>query len=236
MQRIIFIILLLLSSQIINAQKAGSTLPDSVVTKSSVNDYFLVSEIDDATFKRMQKGGSYPKGCSVKRSDLRYLKVLHRNFNGEIQVGELVCNRTIAHDMLDIFRELFDAGYQIERMMLIDEYGADDEASMRANNTSCFCYRVIKGSTKLSKHSQGLAIDINPLQNPCVKYRDGHFRSIQPDTNEARKYVKRNNQKHIITTNDLCYRLFRQHGFIWGGAWKNTKDYQHFEVARILDN
>ena len=35
--------------------------------------------------------------------------------------------------------------------------------------------------------------------------------------------------KYKITQGDLCYRLFKQHGFRWGGEWKTMKDYQHFE-------
>lgn len=195
------------------------------------DDGFMISNIDDATFGRMQRGGSYPKECTVKRNDLRYLKVLYVDFNGKTEVGEIVCNKAIAQDLIDIFRELYKQKYPICHIALIDEYGADDETSMRANNTSCFCYRTIKGSSKLSKHSLGMAIDINPLQNPCVRYtKNGKLRRIEPDTEEARKYIKRATMKaHVITSEDLCYKLFLQHGFRWGGAWRTVKDYQHFE-------
>ena len=113
-------------------------------------------------------------------------------------------------------------------MRLIDEYDADDERSMQANNTSCFNFRAIAGSTKLSKHSQGLAIDINPLYNPCVKQRKDGRTVVQPAT--GRKYANRNKRwPYMIVKDDLCYRLFIEHGFKWGGSWRTTKDYQHFE-------
>ena len=113
-------------------------------------------------------------------------------------------------------------------MQLIDDYDGDDERSMQANNTSCFNFRAIAGSTKLSKHSKGLAIDINPLYNPCVKQRKDGRTLVQPST--GRKYANRNKRwPYMIVKDDLCYRLFIEHGFKWGGSWRTTKDYQHFE-------
>lgn len=196
-----------------------------------MDNLFKVVEISDAVFARMQKGGSYPKSCTVKRSDLRYLQLLHYNYNGQIVCGEMVCNKAIANDVKEAFKELFQAKYQIERMRLIDDYNANDDKSMRANNTSSFCYRTVAGSKTLSLHAHGMAIDINPLHNPMVKRNSaGNITKIQPDTDTARKYANRNSKlPHIIDHNDLCYKVFIKHGFSWGGAWKRSKDYQHFE-------
>ena len=183
---------------------------------------FSVTTLSDSVFVRMQ-GKSFPEGCTVSRDDLRYVQVLHYDAKGQVHRGELVCNKAIAQDLLYIFKALYQARYPIECMQLIDDFGADDERSMRANNTSCFCYRVVAGSTKLSKHAQGLAIDINPLYNPYVKGR-----KVQPAT--GRKYADRT-QKHpyTIVRGDLLWRLFTERGFQWGGAWRSLKDYQHFE-------
>jgi hypothetical protein len=183
---------------------------------------FTVDTLTDEVFLRMQ-GKSFPAGCTVKRADLRYLTIQHYDFQGQAHTGELVCNRLIANDLVDIFRELYKAHYPIERMRLIDDYDADDERSMRDNNTSCFCFRVISGSQKLSNHALGLAIDINPLYNP---YQRGN--KVQPSN--ALKYCNRKCKfPYKITRGDLCYRLFKAHGFRWGGDWKSPKDYQHFE-------
>ena len=188
---------------------------------------FTVDTLSEAVFQRML-GRSFPEGCTVSRSDLRYLRVLHYDQNGEVHQGELVCNKAIADDLTDIFRQLYNARYPIERMRLIDDYDADDERSMQANNTSCFCYRVVEGSTKLSKHARGMAIDINPLYNPCVRTRRDGSRLVQPATGD--KYTHRMRSfPYKITTSDLAYRLFREHGFAWGGNWRTLKDYQHFE-------
>ena len=156
------------------------------------------------------------------------LTVSHIDFQGRTQQGVIVCNKTISSDLRAIFSALYQARYPIERIRPISDYQDDDERSMRANNTSCYCYRAIAGSTKLSKHARGLAIDINPLYNPCVKRcKDGTL-LVQPST--GRPYVdRRRTFKYKITPDDLCYRLFIQHGFRWGGSWRSLKDYQHFE-------
>lgn len=172
-------------------------------------------------------GVSYKKGCPVKRKELRYMKVLHITTDGSTRTGELICNEKIAQDLLEIFRKLYEAKYVIERIELIDNYDASDDRSMEANNTSCFNFRSVTGNSKvISKHGYGMAIDINPLYNPYVK---GNI--VEP--NSGRKYAlnrsKRTDIPMKIDSNDLCYKLFIQHGFTWGGAWKSRKDYQHFE-------
>ena len=188
---------------------------------------FSVDTLSNEVFLRMQ-GKSYPEGCSVRRSELRYLQVKHYDAEGKMHKGELVCHKLIANDLLEIFQKLYEAHYPIERMTLIDDYDADDERSMTANNTSCFCFRKIAGSSRLSKHSLGMAIDINPLQNPCVKKRKDGSLFIQPKA--GRKFSNRNGKyPYKITKGDLCYRLFIEHGFSWGGNWRSSKDYQHFE-------
>lgn len=170
----------------------------------------------------------------MKRSQLCYLKMLHRNAKGQTQLGEMVVNRAIAGKVLRIFRKLYDSGYRIERMVLIDDYDADDQASMRANNTSCFNFRFMTGSrTRVSKHGQGLAIDINALYNPYVRKNSNGTWTIEPK--EGRPYAfNRDRRKDIpykIDRNDLAYKLFIEAGFTWGGAWRRSKDYQHFEIS-----
>lgn len=188
---------------------------------------FTSVEIPDSIWHRMQ-GRSYPQGCEVPKSDLRYLELSYVDFEGHEHLGQMVCNRHIADNLLYIFRRLYEARYPIASMRLIDDYGADDARSMAANNTSCFCYRRVAGSTALSKHSRGMAVDVNPLYNPCVYVSSG--RVLPP---EGRDYAHgRDRRKDIpgkIDATDLCYRLFVSRGFRWGGAWRSLKDYQHFE-------
>lgn len=189
-------------------------------------DFFYDTEITPHIKKRIHKL-SYKEDCTVPYSDLRYLNVLYVDFHHTVQTGEIICNKTIAHDLLEIFYELYQAGYQIDKIRLIDDYLADDDLSCLDNNTSCFNYRNIYGSDTLSLHALGLAIDINPFYNPYITYPNGTIR-ISPPGSEA--YADRNADfPHKIDENDLCYQLFIGHGFTWGGHWKTIKDYQHFQ-------
>ena len=187
---------------------------------------FSQQEIPESVFVRM-RGKSFKAECSTPRSDLRYLRVLHYNKEGKVLEGELVCHKLIAEDLLYIFRKLYEAKYPIERMVLVDEYDADDEASMRANNTSSFNFRRVAGGRTLSLHSRGMAIDINPRYNPYVRWRKGK-RLVSPVNGTA--YADRSKDfPYKIVKGDLCYRLFKERGFTWGGDWKNSIDYQQFE-------
>ena len=187
---------------------------------------FYYEPLSDEIIGRIY-GISYKTDCPVPYEELRYVHILHINFENEVTEGELICNRDIAQDMVEIFYELFLQNYQIERVKLVDEYQADDKLSMIDNNTSCFNYRTVEGTNSISKHGLGLAIDINPFYNPYVTKNNDGTNYVSPPGSEI--YVDRTQDfPHKITENDLCYQLFTEHGFLWGGHWKYTKDYQHF--------
>lgn len=206
--------------------KAGEVVPHAVVHRTGEDVWFTINTIDDTTFSRM-KGRSYKAECTIPRSELRYLTLLHYTLDGQIRRGELVCNRVIANDLIQIFRQLFKARYPIERMVLVDEYGADDERSMEDNNSSAFNYRPTPTGRTLSAHSRGMAIDINPLYNPYIKHRDNGT-LIAPKA--GAEYTDRNKKfPYKLHSNDLCVKLFLARGFEWGGDYKSIKDYQHFE-------
>ncbi|MCQ2095327.1 MAG: M15 family metallopeptidase [Bacteroidaceae bacterium] len=174
-------------------------------------DGFAIEPIHDELFERI-KGKSFKKDCTTSRDSLRYIRLLHYDFNGIVRNGEMICNHRIANDIVEIFHQLYKARYPIERVVLVDDFNADDEASMAANNTSCFNFRYVAGTRIVSRHGLGLAVDINPKYNPHVKSASQAAPS-----------------QYRIDHNDLCYKLFIQHGFKWGGDWKHSKDYQHFE-------
>ena len=192
---------------------------DSVVAPAPV---FTASAIPPSVEKRMH-GVSYPEGAGIRLEDLRYLRLSYVDFDGKEQVGELVCNKAIADDLLSIFKALHAARYPIRSIRLIDDFGGKDEASMEADNTSCFNYRRIAGMKRLSKHALGLAVDVNPLENPYVRPSGAKPAGSAPYADRTKAFP------HKIDRNDLCYKLFREHGFAWGGAWRSVKDYQHFE-------
>ena len=188
---------------------------------------FSISEISDEIFARI-KGKSFKDDCTLPRDDLRYLHVLHKDKDGNVHEGEMIVNKHIAQDVLDILRTLYENNYPIERMKLVDEYNADDELSMEDNNSSSFNFRFISHTTRVSKHGLGLAVDINTLYNPYTKVVDGE-RIVEPVTGEP--YLDREASfDYKIEKDDLCYKLFIEHGFEWGGEWTDRKDYQHFEM------
>lgn len=172
-------------------------------------------------------GLSYKEDCTVPYEDLNYVGVLYKNFDGETAHGEIICNKQIAEDLVEIFYELYQNEYPIEKIQLIDDFNADDDLSCAENNTSSFNYRVVDGTTKLSKHALGMAIDINPFCNPYVTYPNGVER-ISPAGSEP--YADRDaDLPYMIQKGDLLYNLFIERGFTWGGEWKTLKDYQHFQ-------
>lgn len=187
---------------------------------------FFYEPLSDEIIRRIQ-GISYHENPNISYDDLCYLSVLYCDFENQTQTGEIICNRLIAQDLLEIFKALYDASYQIEKIRLIDEYQADDDLSCADNNTSCFNYRVVAGSDTLSKHALGMAIDINPFYNPYITYPNGNKR-ISPAGSELYE-DREGGYDHMILKDDLCYRLFTEHGFTWGGEWKSIKDYQHFQ-------
>lgn len=190
-------------------------------------EQFFIQQIDDELYEKIYEK-SYKETCEVPLHDLNYLHVLHKGFDGETKEGEIICHKAIAQTLLQIFKELYDASYPIEKIQLVDEYDADDETSMRANNSSCFNFRFISFTKIISKHGKGLAIDINPLYNPYIKYVNGKL-NIEPAT--AEEYTDRTkNFPYKIDENDLCYKIFTKYGFEWGGSWESCKDYQHFEL------
>lgn len=204
----------------------GDVVPQEVLDTMNIDRYFTISEIPDTIFEFMQ-GRSYKEDCIIPRSDLRYLIILHRNMDGQSVVGELVVNKEISADILDIMRELYELNYPIEQVRLVDYYEGDDELSMAANNSSAFNWRTQTGSSaKISKHATGMAIDINPLYNPYYRF---------PYVNETVSpggdlYMDRMwDFPFKIDEDDDCYRIFTEHGFKWGGSWNSLRDYQHFE-------
>lgn len=207
---------------------AGTVIDPEDIEGGTLDNYFVSYLIDDDVFNRIY-GLSYKEDCTIPLEELRYLKVLHYGYDQQIHVGELMVNTGLAEDFLEIFKVLYENQYEIEKMLLVDDFGADDNWSIENNNTSAFNYRVstLDGVT-LSNHAFGCAIDINPLHNPYVNYYDW---GMDTYFDESIPYMYREDTTlaHMIDHDDLCYQLFIDHGFTWGGDWENPKDYQHFE-------
>lgn len=208
-----------------DSNKSSST---KNIDSKDISTSFYVSEISDDIFNKMYNK-SYKSDCIIPRKDLRYLHVLHKTINDQSKEGELIVNYHIANIALNIFKELYNNNYPIEKIELIDNYDADDNKSMTANNSSCFNYRVVSNSKTLSKHAYGLAIDINPLYNPYVT-KSNQILKVEPSI--GKEYADRTkNFNYKIEPNDICVKTFKKYGFEWAGEWSYPKDYQHFEIT-----
>jgi len=154
---------------------------------------------------------------------LTYLTITHVDFHGVDRLGHLIVADAIGDEVLEIFREIYEARFPIYRMRLIDFYGADDYLSMAENNSHAFNFRYIAGTRTISRHGLGRAIDINPIQNPYI--RGG---TIWPYAGRAyldRSYIR----PGMVIRGDVVYRAFTSRGWIWGGNWTSPRDYHHFE-------
>lgn len=208
---------------------AGEVAITGMVSSELTEKLFYSTNIDDTLLSRIN-GVSYMPNEYMDITELRYLKMLCYGIDGNTYVGEMIVNEKIADTVLEIFKTLYENQYPIERMVLVDNYQADDESSMSANNTSAFNFRQISGSSKLSNHSYGMAIDINPMYNPYVKTASDGSIICQPEN--GRDYIDRAQEfPYKIDENDLAYKLFTEAGFTWGGNWNSVKDYQHFEMC-----
>jgi len=154
---------------------------------------------------------------------LAYLTITHVDFYGYSRHGHIIVAASIADEVLDIFREIYDYGFPIAGMRLIDYYDALDYYSMADNNSVGFNYRYIAGTTTLSRHAWGMAIDINPIQNPFI--RGDVILPVAGRYYLDRSYVR----PGMIVPGDVVYRAFTSRGWIWGGHWRVPIDYHHFE-------
>ena len=181
-----------------------------------------VAEIGAEVAARMT--ASWRPGCPVPLEDLRYVTVEHLDGEGGVRLGELVVHADVADGLVGVFAALFEARYPIRSMRLVDEYGADDNASMAADNTSAFNCRAITGGTAWSEHAYGRAIDVNPVENPYVLGRH-----VAPPA--GRDFVSRPDLPGVIHDDDAVVRAFAAAGWSWGGDWSSPIDYQHFSVS-----
>ena len=170
----------------------------------------------DITFEEATAGLNFP--VEVKKK-LTLINVLYFGFDEKIHKGQVVIHKQLSAEIKEIFDELFAKRFPIEKVIPIVKYNWDDESSMRDNNSSAFNYRFISGTEKLSNHSFGSAIDINPFQNPYIVGK-----KIMP---EGSQYIK--TIKGTILPESIVVKAFKKRGWKWGGDWETRKDYQHFE-------
>jgi D-alanyl-D-alanine carboxypeptidase len=169
-------------------------------------------------------GASWRPGCPVGPAGLRRLTVSYVGFDGDVHRGTLVVNRAVTRDVTEVFRRLYAARFPIRRMQPVARYGGSDTRSMAADNTSAFnCrYAVAPGPRRWSVHAYGEAVDVNTVENP---YLEGG-RVLPP---AGRAYVERAPyRKGMAVPGGVLVRAFASVGWLWGGRWAGSPDWQHF--------
>ncbi len=168
--------------------------------------------------------------CPVHHSRLRLLEVEYMSFGGDVKDdGRIIVLDVIADNVHKIFQELREVGFPLCQIKTIDEFGGNDELSMEENNSSAFNCRRIKNSSLFSIHAYGLAIDINPVQNPYISSLSGEL-VIEPK--KGRDYADRSKNSPGMINEEIVGIFRKNQIFGWGGSWQSIKDWHHFEVPR----
>jgi hypothetical protein len=167
---------------------------------------------------------SWHSGCPVAPSALRRVRLSYWSFDGQARTGTLIVNESAVGDVVVVFRRLYGARFPLRRMRSIDAYGGNDERSLAADNTAAFNCRYVvgPGPRRWSQHAYGLAIDVNPVENPYLEGGRVHPRS-------GRAYLNRSKLRPgMAVRGGVLVRAFAAVGWQWGGRWAGTPDYQHF--------
>jgi len=182
--------------------------------KSSKSELIIIDS--DYTLEEALKGITIP---STVIDELEIVSVSYYSFDGLLHRGQIIVNKKVADDIKDIFNVIRETKFPVEKVVPMAEYNWSDEQSMLDNNTSSFNYRFLSGAKILSMHASGLAIDINPIQNPYIK--NG---SNSPSGSNYKL-----DAKGTICPDSEIVKAFKAKGWSWGGDWKSLKDYQHFQ-------
>ena len=170
---------------------------------------------------------SWHRGCPVAPAQLRRLRLRYWGFDRQAHLGTLVVNARAVTPLVRVFARLYSARFPIRRMRPIDAYGGSDERSLNVDNTAAFnCRRAVaSGPKRWSVHAYGLAIDVNPVENPYVEGGRVHPRA-------GRAYLNRSRiRRGMAVRGRLLVRSFASVGWRWGGRWTGTPDYQHFSAT-----
>jgi D-alanyl-D-alanine carboxypeptidase len=176
----------------------------------------------------MLDAGSWKPGCPVAVSELRILTLTYWGFDGSVHTGRLMVHVSAARPVAHAMRRLFQAHFPIRRMQLVEAWGASDERSMAADNTSAFNARQVPGFPGVwSEHAKGTAIDINPLENPMIRWGE-----VSPP--KGARFVNRSLRlPGMVHADDVVVCAFEEVGWKWGGDYHSLKDYQHFSATGL---
>jgi len=182
------------------------------------------ARLDDETVGRT----TWDELCPVAPMDLSYVTVSFWGFDGEHHMGELIVASGQADGVVGVFERLHAIRFPIEEMRIVTPLDVVARRTGDGNNTASYVCRAVTGGTRFSEHATGLAVDINPFQNP---YRKGNV--VIPALASA--YLDRENIRPGMIVRgdpmgDEVIAAFAEIGWEWGGDWTTLKDYQHFSL------
>lgn len=184
------------------------------IYKEAINDFPLMTQAQVTASLREKE---VPEEILAT---MRVVNIVHRGFDGELHPGQLVVHQDAEKSTIEIFKVLEDRDFPITSVRLVNLYDWSDKLSVKMNNSSGFNWRLVGGSDEVSDHAFGSAIDINPWLNPWVK---GGTVNDRYDVNRG----------GTITADSDIVKVFKKHGWAWGGDWKRSKDWQHFYRPEI---
>jgi hypothetical protein len=197
------------------------TLPDTVPQLRGDGFRSVVEPVPAHVLAR----STWQPGCPVAAADLAYVQLAFWGFDDQRHTGELLVHRSVAEDLVSVFRRLYDARFPFEELRITTRAELDAAPTGDSNGTGVFVCRPATGSTTtFSQHAYGLAIDLDPFQNPYVK---GDL--VLPELASA--YLDRTHVRPgMITPDGVVVQAFESIGWTWGGTWRSLKDYQHFSL------
>lgn len=190
---------------------------------------FSIAHLPQPVSKQLRTGGFWHSGCPVARSDLRLLTVSYVGYDRASHTGQLIVNKRAAAPLSHVFRKIYKLRFPIKHMALADMYGPRSGRPRDGDVTQSFeCRQAVpspcsggRGTGSWSMHAYGLAVDVNPLENPYVGCGQSRDPATAPYRNRSRHL------KGMVGAGVVG--AFRSVGWGWGGAWTgNTKDYMHF--------
>lgn len=186
----------------------------------------VVTTVSPAEWARIRSTGTWRPGCPGGRATLRRVEVSYRGFDGRDHRGALVVNADVAASVARIFTRLYDEGFPIHRIVPIEAYRGDDNASMADDNTSAFnCRSAGQANAPVgaSPHANGRAVDINPYENPWIDWR---CHCWAPSSRWGRQRTGRG----VVTARGVVVAAFRANGWVWRGTG-SAPDLQHFDTG-----
>lgn len=197
-----------------------------------------LAALDRPTCERLKASRVLREQAPVGCDRLTVVRFPYVDFSGARQDdGALMVLDVVAPEVSQLFHALYRRRFPLARVRLIDHYDGNDEASMRDNNTSAFNQRAVAGGGPPSLHAYGLAIDINPVQNPFLQPDETGAVRVSPPAGVAylnRRAVRPGKPPRTGMAEEVV-GLFAAAGFtVWGGDWDTPLDYQHFQFNREL--